>query len=95
MSAVIRRNREGVLLNYGDPGELRDFYQDGALQPSDAARIGLLKAEHELIVLEVILQHLDVSDIATARIADALDTIRNAIEVKRRSLGMQSLEAVE
>jgi hypothetical protein len=58
-------------------------------QPNDGARIAVLRAEHELAVLEIIAQHLDLSEIGLNRILDALDTIREALELKRPKLGMQ------
>jgi hypothetical protein len=85
------RNDEGVLLRYNVDAPLP---AQRKVQPSDAERMALLKAEGELLALSIIAEHLDISDIAIVRIADALDTIRSALDVRRSRLGMQSLEAV-
>lgn len=76
-----RFNSEGVLLQYHV--DAPTLAVKGTVQ-SDRERIALIKAQTELAALEIILEHLDLSDIAQTRICDALDTIREAIEVKRR-----------
>jgi hypothetical protein len=92
---VVRRNHEGVLLNYGDPTELRPYHVLQKPQPSDRERIAIIKAERGLIVLEIIFDCLDLSDIASTRIADELRAIYRALQVRRRRLGMPRVSAIE
>lgn len=87
----VLRNYEGVLLRYNLDAPLP---AQRKVQPSDAERMMLIAAERELVVVLIIAEHLDLSNIALTRICDALDTIRKALDVKRRSFAMQS-EAVE
>lgn len=77
-----RRNDDGVLLDYGDPGELRAYHLSCRPLSSDQERIAVVQAQHELIVLEIILEHLELSDIATARVSGVLATIRDALQLK-------------
>ena len=57
-------------------------------QPSDADRIAIIEAEHELAVLEIIFDCLDLSDIGRTRVDDALRVIYSALQIERRMVGM-------
>jgi hypothetical protein len=78
---IIVRDRNGVLLGYCGP------------QPSDIERMRLIKAERELLTLQIIADHLGLSEIGQTRVADALEAIRLALQVKRRQCGMQADDA--
>jgi hypothetical protein len=84
-SAIYRRDQHGVLLRY--PIDVRPPAQPRN-SSTDRERMTLIKAERELAALEIILEHLDVSDIAMVRIADALNTIGKALDVERTRLGL-------
>jgi hypothetical protein len=51
-----------------------------------------LKAEKGLTTIEIILDHLDVSDIAKNRLDDALRAIYEALQLKRPRLGLCVIE---
>ncbi len=88
MSAVIeRRNDEGVILRY-HPDQLGPHHLERRPQVADRQRMQLLKAERSLLTLWVIAENLNLSDIAMTRIADELETIRRALDTKRRDYGM-------
>lgn len=89
MSGNVRRNREGVLLRYADPGVLRSFHGEQPPRPSDRERMAVIAADHELAVLRIIAEHLDLSDIGMTRIMDALETIGDALDRMRDLLGRQ------
>jgi len=91
-AAFVQRMHDGVLLRYGDPGALRPHHAYERPQVSDRRRNALIKAEGELLALQIIADHLDLSGIARTRIADALESIRVALEVKRRDYGMAAAE---
>ena len=86
--AYQRRNHEGVILDYGDPGERCVIHVNPRPDVSDTRRIALIKAERELLTLWILAEHLDISDIGRTRIADALEVIRLGLEVKRHDYGM-------
>jgi hypothetical protein len=88
MNVASVRNHEGVILRYGDLSELRPFHTEQKPQPHDRERIAVIKAGRELVVLEIIFEHLDLSDIARTRIDDALWVIYCALQSERRKLGM-------
>ena len=56
--------------------------------PSDGQRIAIIEAEHELAVLEIIFDCLDLSDIGRTRVDDALRIINRALQIERRKVGM-------
>jgi D-serine deaminase-like pyridoxal phosphate-dependent protein len=86
---IIRRNHEGVLLRYADPGVRRAFHMAQVRQPSDLERMAIIAAEHEILVLQIIAEHLEVSDIGMARVLYALDVIQDALDSRRARLGMR------
>jgi hypothetical protein len=86
--AIVRRDHHGVVLRYVDPGELRAHHSDRRLQVSDRQRAALVAAERECLVLRVIAEHLDVSDIGMNRIDDALSIIRRALNSLRPGFGL-------
>jgi hypothetical protein len=88
MSDKIVRNYEGVVLRYSDPSVRR--HDEQRPQVSDRARMRLIKAERELLTLQILTDHLELSDIALTRISDALEAIRLGLQVKRRQYGMQT-----
>jgi hypothetical protein len=88
MSAVIQRNHEGVVLRYADPTVLRAHHVEQRPQVADRQRVQLIKAERSLLTLWVIAENLNISDIGMTRIADELETIRRALDIKRRDYGM-------
>jgi hypothetical protein len=83
-----------VVLDYADPSALRAHHVDQKPQPSDRDRIAVIKAERGLIVLEIIFDCLDLSDIASTRIDNQLRAIYRGLRVRRRSLGMSLVRAV-
>jgi DNA-binding NtrC family response regulator len=91
---VVVRDRNGVLLRYADPSVRRAQHHSRNAQPCDRERMSLIKAERELLTLQIVADHLDLSDIAMTRISDALQVIRIALQVKRREYGMQTDEMV-
>jgi hypothetical protein len=92
--AIVRRNREGVILNYGDPTELRPYQVLQKQQPGDGERCAIIRAEDGLIVLEIIFEHLDLAEIARTRVDDELCAIYRGLQVTRRRLGMPIVMAV-
>jgi hypothetical protein len=90
----VNRNHEGVVLRYADPSVLRAHHVEQKPHPSDRERCAIIKAEHGLIVLEIILDCLDLADIARTRIDDELRAIYRALRLKRRSIGMSLVRAV-
>jgi hypothetical protein len=84
---IVTRDRHGVVLRYS-PGRLRPHHVERQPQVSDRRRNNLIAAERELLSLQIIAEHLDVSDIGMTRIHDALNTIRRALDLKRPSLGL-------
>lgn len=88
MSAVMLRDQHGVVLRYADPAVLRPHHLEQRPHVSDRRRIALLKAECELLTFQIIVEHLELSDIALTRMSDALDAIRVALAVTRRDYGM-------
>jgi hypothetical protein len=91
MSAAPRviqhRNAEGVILRY-HPDQRGPHHVERRPQVADRQRMQLLKAERSLLSLWVIAENLNLSDIALTRIADELETIRKALEIKRRDYGL-------
>ena len=87
---IVTRNAAGVVLRYTDPSVRRPHHDERRQQPSDRERMRLLKAERELLTLQIIADHLGLSEIGQTRVADALEAIRLALQVKRREYGMQT-----
>ena len=90
MSGVFRDSR--AVFDYIDPSMRRQHHDERKLQPSDRERTRLIKAERELLTLQIIADHLDLSDIALTRIADALEAIHLALQVRRRQYGMPAVQ---
>jgi hypothetical protein len=88
MVAVIRKNREGVVLDYGDPGAAHRHHADYKHHPDDPQRLALIAAEREVLTLRVIAEHAEFSEIAMTRITDALNIIQRALELKRPDVGL-------
>jgi len=84
---IQHRNAEGVILRYY-PDRCGPHHVEQRPQVADRQRMQLIKAERALLSLWVIAEHLNLSDIGMTRIADELETIRKALEVKRRDYGM-------
>ena len=61
-----------------------------AHQPSDSERIGVLIAEAECRAIETVFAHTDASELAQWRVARALSTIREALDVRRDELGIST-----
>jgi hypothetical protein len=93
MAAVIRKNREEVLLDYGDPSDLGRHHSELKHQPDDRKRMALIAAEREILTLRIIAEHAEFSDIAMTRIVDALTTIQRALKLMRPSLGLHVYKA--
>jgi hypothetical protein len=83
-------DKNGVRLDYGDPGALRQHHAARRTQASDRLRLALLRAERELNRLEILIEHLEVSDIGIERIYWSLRTIRGYLELERPNLGLQA-----
>jgi hypothetical protein len=77
-----------VILDYGDPSALRQHHIERRPQAPDRLRTALLRAERELTRLEIICEHLAVSEVGLERITWALHTIRAYIEQERPALGL-------
>jgi hypothetical protein len=89
VSAILKRDHHGVLLRYSDPGEIRQHHVERKIQPTDRQRCALIEAEREWFKLKVIFECLDgAPQYALDRIAYALETIRVALDFKRKDLGM-------
>ncbi|MEA3196286.1 MAG: hypothetical protein QOF32_338, partial [Gammaproteobacteria bacterium] len=86
------RNSEGVVLRYPDHDTPGRHHVEQRAQPTDAERMAALKAEKGLTTIEIILDHLDVSDIAKNRLDDALRAIYEALQLKRPRLGLCVIE---
>ena|ERR1700719_5154696 len=89
---VLRDTRGFVISRYADPSVLRPYHTERRAHVSDTRRNALIKAERELLTLRVIADHLDLSEIARARIHDSLEAIRLGLEVKRQDYGMPAVE---
>jgi hypothetical protein len=87
--AIVRRDAHGVLLRYADPAVLRRHHVEQIPRASDSERIALIAAEKALRALEIIAEHLDVSDLGMSRFRRALAVVRIALEAKRSALGLQ------
>jgi hypothetical protein len=66
------------------------FHCDRRQHASDAERVLLLKAESELRQIVVIADHVDMSELGLRRIADAVRVIADALDLKRRKIGLQT-----
>jgi hypothetical protein len=86
MSAFLRRDDHGVLLNYADPGELRDFHQDTTPKVSERERVLFIRAERGLRLLSTVVECSQWDD---AQIDRAIDAVRAALDVGRARLGLQ------
>jgi hypothetical protein len=86
-NAIVLRDQHGVLLRY-HPDAFVPQTAGQKPQPSDRERMALINAERELVTLEIVFEHLELSHIARSRLADALHAIYAALEFKRPSLGM-------
>jgi hypothetical protein len=89
---IVTRNSAGVVLRYTDPSVRRPHHVERKPQVSDSERIALIKAERELLTLQIIADHLGLSEIGMTRVSDALEAIRLALGVKRRQYGMPAAE---
>ena len=89
---MITRDRNGVVLRYADPSVRLPHHDTRQIQTSDRERMRLIKAERELLTLQIIADHLGLSEIGMTRVSDALEAIRVALEVKRRQIGMPKAE---
>ncbi len=87
LSEVVGHDDSGVLLRYF-PDKLGRHHVEQRPQVSDRRRMALLKAERAVLTLWIIAEHLNISDVGMTRIADELQAIREALEVKRRDYGM-------
>lgn len=92
---IVTRNSAGVVLRYTDPSIRRSHHDERKTQPTDRERMRLIKAERELLTLQIIADHLGLSEIGMTRVSDALEAIRLALGVKRRQYGMPAVEAEE
>jgi hypothetical protein len=84
---IEHRNAEGVLLRYRI-GERHAFHDDRRPQPSDRLQMALLRAERKLRVLEIIAEHLELSDVGADRVAYALRSIQALFTLARAELGL-------
>lgn len=87
---IIRRDHNGVVLRYVDPSVRRPHHTSRQPQPSDRLRMAILKAERQLHILEIIVEHLGVSEIGLERIFYALRTIECALSQARAELGLSA-----
>jgi endonuclease/exonuclease/phosphatase family metal-dependent hydrolase len=92
VSDILQRNSAGVLLRYPDPSVFRPHHVEQRPRVSDRRRCAVIKAERDLLMLRIITDHLELSDIARTRIDDALESFRVALEFKRRDYGMPKAE---
>jgi len=91
-SVIEIRDGSGRVRRYSDGGELRPFHVELKPQPTDLHRNDIIKAEHELIVMEIIFDHFDdLSGVARTRLDDALRIIYRALQIERRAVGLQKV----
>jgi hypothetical protein len=81
VSAIIRENSEGVLLNYGDTADRA--VQQKACSP-DRQRQILIKAERGLAVINTVLECLEIDDVD--RLWRAVKAIDAALQAHRATL---------
>lgn len=81
-----------VLLDYGDPSLRRAHHVEQRPQVSDRLRQALLRAEGELMRLEILFEHIEVSELGAERICWALHTIRAYLAMERPTLGLAPVE---
>ena len=89
MSATLREilNEDGVLLRYAT--DVRGPHHDAKrIWPSDRLRMVLLRAERQLPILELIVEHMDPSPVGIDRVTFALRTIQAALSMAREEIGM-------
>lgn len=86
-TVIFRRDQNGVVLRYY-PDRLGAHHKQRVLHAPDSQRLALIKAERELVILEIIFDHLELSGVAQTRLADALNAIYKALELKRPKLGL-------
>jgi hypothetical protein len=88
MSDIVRLDDRGVLLRYADPTVRRPHHNARQAQPEDQQRVAILKAERALAFIEIIAEHVELSDYALNRLEDALEDVYAALELKRKECGM-------
>jgi hypothetical protein len=77
--AIRRVNDEGVILDY-HPDALGPHHRQPYSGLSGRDRVAFLRSERELNRLEIIFDHLDLSDIAADRVWYALRAVRHGLE---------------
>jgi hypothetical protein len=82
-------NHLGFLRTTDNGMTLRPYHVDLKPQRSDRELGAVIKAGHELAVIEIMFDFLDPSDIARTRHDDALCILYRALDVKRKILGIQ------
>jgi len=91
---IVRRQPTGdprdpiVILRYVDPSVRRPHHIERKRHPSDQERNSIIRAEAELRVLDIIFDHLELSDVARTRIDNAMLVIYRALQLKRPGLGL-------
>jgi hypothetical protein len=88
VSTVTTRNHLGFLRTHSDGSTRRPFHSEQRPQPMDRERIAVIRAARELVALEIIFAHLDLSGIAQTRVDDALRALYRALDLRRDRLGM-------
>jgi hypothetical protein len=93
MSAIVRFNHENVLIDYGDPGDLRDFHRDYTPKPSDRERCALVRQRDAIVAAERKLRTIrfalaDVTSDAAGYVCEWVDhalrdTQRDLIAIRR------------
>jgi hypothetical protein len=91
MNAV--RNDE-VLLRY-HPDRIGQHQLEQKPQRSDRERTVVTKGAQELVVVELIHDHLELAPYCRERLDEALYHICRALSVERRNLGMPIVRATE
>ena len=77
-----------VILDYGDPSTRRPHHVERRPQASDRLRGALIRAERELTRLEIICEHLELSEVGVERICWSLKTIRAYLDMERPALSL-------
>jgi hypothetical protein len=83
VSAIIKCV-DGVILNYGDPSELRSHHTEQRRRVSDADRIALVEAEREFRALALLVECMDIAEYGRNRIYLGLSRLQRLQDIARR-----------
>jgi hypothetical protein len=78
------RNALGFLRTYADGSELRPFHVEQRRRLSDQDQAAVLKAQGELIAINILLDHVFLSEIGRCRFDRALAAVERGLAIARR-----------